>query len=541
MESAAIEIHGQRFDHAPPARLENMKDFLARVSSEEGFNEQKQLATAYDRACASLIGDNDVQVEGDRTFKKKSAWRKLGRHFQLSTFVVASKIDYVSNVELEEDRLILVATCVVRAAAVWGQSSEAIGACGTDEESGQRVITIADALATAETRATNRAISNLIAMGEVSAEEVRTADGSPKSNGPPIRKQRPAAEMLMPFGPGKKNGVKLGEMDTKDLEGALRWAEDKSEEKGSPQFADFQKAAKEVLAEKKAAAFASAAPAGSGEPAAAPPAPTEPALSVDDAHKFPFPFQRDKPGGQYGKALGSMSSDHLVKVRDWILETAKEKGEPDWHLRTRQAIGIILEHREKDQGKLELGAADAAGPGVVLNKGTPFEATVHLCQRPAGHSGKHLPRRTVEDDAVIASMPEKGGRYVEGQDDCHAPIEEEEPKTPAAPSQSSQEAKTPAAAPSGGGPRKPGKVADALDPDPTSILALHARAKKALESPAISPEARENYRTDKINSFKANKGAKSLEWWVEALERTARMDPESFPSALEDTVDDLPF
>lgn len=524
MESAAIEIHGSRIgDHSPPARLENMKDFLARVSSEEGFNEQKQLAAAYDRACASLIGDNDVQIEGERTFKKKSAWRKLGRHFQLSTFVVSSKIDYVSNVEVDEDRLILVATCVVRAAAVWGQSSEAIGACGTDEESGQRVITIADALATAETRATNRAISNLIAMGEVSAEEIRTADGSPKSNAPPQRKVRPAEELKMPFGPSK--GKLLGELETKDLEGALRWAEDKSEEKGSPQFADFQKAAREVIDKKKLQVWA-----GSGGTAAD-------ALDLDQAHKYPFPFQRGKENSQYGKPLGGMSSEHLTSVRTWILETQGEKGDDQYHAQTVKAITLILDHRAKEQGNLDLGAEK----GQTVNKGTPFEAVVKLCQRPAGHGGKHLPRRTIDDDALIASMPEKGGRYVEGQDDCHAPLEEEEPKTPAAPSQVAQEAKAPAAAPSGGGPRRSERVPSATDPDPTSQLAMYARIKKALESPAITPEARNNYNTDKINGFKQSKGAKSLEWWVEALERTARMDPQSFPSALEDSDDDLPF
>lgn len=526
-ESAAIEIRGPGIGYTPPARLEDMKTFLARVSSEEGFKEQQDLAAAYDKACRALIGAGDIQIDGDREFKKKSAWRKLGRHFQISTFVVSSKIDFVANRELdEEDRIVMVATVVVRAIAVWGQSSEAIGACATDEETGQRWITTADALATAETRATNRAISNLIAMGEVSAEEIRTADGSPKENGgPPVRKQRPAEEMKMPFGPGKAKGIKLGEMETKDLEGALRWAEDRSEEKGSPQFAEFQKAAREVLDKKKLAVWA-----GSGGTASD-------ALDLDQAHKYPFPFQRGKENSQYGKPLGGMSSEHLTSVRTWILETQREKGDDQYHAQTVKAITLILDHRSKEQGNLDLGAEK----GQTVNRGTPFEAVVKLCQRPAGHAGKHLPRKTVDDDALIASMPEKGGRYVEGQDDCHAPLEEEEPKTPAAPSQVAQEAKTPAAAPSGGAPQRSARVPSAQDPDPTSQLGLYARIKKALESVAITPEARQNYQTDKINGFKQSKGARSLEWWVEALERTARMDPNSFPSALEDGDDDLPF
>lgn len=492
MTSTAVEVHGPGIDRAP-ARLEDMKSFLARVSSPAGFEEQKQLATAYDRACESLIGAGDVQIDGDRTFKKKSAWRKLARHFSLSTVVVSSKLDYVANAEDAEDYLILVATVVVRAFAIWGQSSEAIGVCATDEESGQRVITIADALATAETRATNRAISNLIAMGEVSAEEISKGDGSPRgANGPPQRKERPAEEIKMPFGPSK--GKLLGELETADLAGALRWAEDKSEEKGQPQFADFQKAAKQVLENRKKPA-APAAP----DPAAAPAAPAADPLAMDleTAINYPFPFQRGKPN--YGRPMGQFSNDHLIEISSWIMDTAKEQGDPTFHQRTRKAIQLILEHREKDQTKLELGSTEEV---KTVNKGTPFEAV------------------------EVAA------------------------KTATAPSQSSQEAKTPPAA-TGGGPQrppamKPGKVSDAIgEPDPTSKTAMYARIKKALQSPAISPEARANYNTDNINGFKESKGARSMEWWVEALERTARMDPDEFPSALEDTAqpgkDGLPF
>ena len=46
----------------------------------EALREQQELAAAYDAACAALIGKNDVQIEKGRTFKKKSAWRKLQRY-----------------------------------------------------------------------------------------------------------------------------------------------------------------------------------------------------------------------------------------------------------------------------------------------------------------------------------------------------------------------------------------------------------------------------------------------------------------------------
>jgi hypothetical protein len=221
-----------------PARVD-MKAFLQHLSTDEGIKEQQQLSAAYDRACHALIGPNDIQVEGDREFKKKSAWRKLQRHFTISTAVVIVQEKFVDR----RRRSIFVAIVTVRAMAPWGQYAEAVGACATDEESGQRVITIADALATAETRATNRSVSNLIAMGEVSAEEIQKGNGSANGNGDMKRAEKDPGEFKIPFGPSKNK--KLREMDTKDLEGALDWAAEKGK------FDDFQKAAKAELDRRK--------------------------------------------------------------------------------------------------------------------------------------------------------------------------------------------------------------------------------------------------------------------------------------------------
>lgn len=149
----------------------------------EALQQQKELAAAYDKAVDALIGPNDVQQERDkngkvRTFKKKSAWRKLARHFNIS--VEITKVEYGLR-----DGTYFYATVTARAKAPWGQVYEDVGACCTDEAVGRRVITTADAIATASTRASNRAISNLIAMGEVSAEEM--------TKGP--QKAQPLSEM----------------------------------------------------------------------------------------------------------------------------------------------------------------------------------------------------------------------------------------------------------------------------------------------------------------------------------------------------------
>lgn len=135
---------------------------------------QRTLAAAYDYAVAQLVGPNDVQVDRGRTFKKKSAWRKLARHFSID---VRCSLDDV-RMERHSDGE-FTAYAVATAIAPWGQTWQDVGACGTDEEKGKREITEADAVATAMTRASNRSVSNLIAMGEVSAEEMRRLDTRP--------------------------------------------------------------------------------------------------------------------------------------------------------------------------------------------------------------------------------------------------------------------------------------------------------------------------------------------------------------------------
>jgi hypothetical protein len=204
-----------------PVDKKALRSYLAVLEDPEALELQQRLAAAYDKACAALIGENDVQKEGKREFKKKSAWRKLGRYFGVSTEVVKIEREFVGEV--------FVATVTVRGTAAWGQVTEAIGSCGTDEATGRREISIADAIATAETRATNRATSNLIAMGEVSAEEVRQ-DGS--GRGPAERRLslEEANALTWPWKePAKYKGKTLGEVSTDMLLRMSEWAEQKLE------------------------------------------------------------------------------------------------------------------------------------------------------------------------------------------------------------------------------------------------------------------------------------------------------------------------
>lgn len=205
----------------------DMASYVTEMKQPSHAAQQKALMALYDAACDALIGENDVQQEGNRTFKKKSAWRKLARHFGIS---VHATLDDVRIEQHEGGAFTAVATA--RAVAPWGQVWTDVGACGSDEGVGRRVITIADAIATAMTRASNRAVSNLIAMGEVSAEEVGRSGGHGTSSSAPApqRASAPAnrggnGAKVMPF--GKHKGKPLADLDEKELRSTIAWCREK--------------------------------------------------------------------------------------------------------------------------------------------------------------------------------------------------------------------------------------------------------------------------------------------------------------------------
>lgn len=253
--------------------------YLASLQGAEGLRYQHALAAAYDAAVLSLIGPNDVQEAEGRSFKKKSAWRKLARHFGISSQIV--KIDTAEMYVGGESHFL--ATVTARAVAPWGQSYEEVGACCTDEATGRRTISVADAIATASTRASNRAISNLIAMGEVSAEEM---NGRPARTDGPRRsapgRTAPRGVPVMPF--GRTKGKAISELAREDVESAVAWAREKGK------FTDFADAAEAYLAR----AGEPEAPATAPQPQAAevqdgpPPGFDDFAPADDDSDSLPF-------------------------------------------------------------------------------------------------------------------------------------------------------------------------------------------------------------------------------------------------------------
>ena len=112
---------------------------------------------AYQKLCKGLLNDTDYQeiivkekdengnyVKVKRHFKKKSAWQKLSRAFNVDTEIVDRELERTKMGRVRE------AYYCVRATLPNGRSVES----------------------DAKTRATNRAIAELIGAGEVSAEEM---------------------------------------------------------------------------------------------------------------------------------------------------------------------------------------------------------------------------------------------------------------------------------------------------------------------------------------------------------------------------------
>lgn len=184
-----------------PRPAMSVGDVLAQLATPQAIEQQKQLSAAYDQMVDALVGPNDVQeAEGGKRFKKKSAWRKLGKAFQIDTEFAHIEKGWRFEPALD-DVAHYYAEVHVRAVAPWGQTLVAVGACSTRESrfykrdgkpnAGARGKAEHDVLATAATRATNRAVSDLIAAGEVSAEEVEGSDmGGGATNDAPFLERK---------------------------------------------------------------------------------------------------------------------------------------------------------------------------------------------------------------------------------------------------------------------------------------------------------------------------------------------------------------
>jgi hypothetical protein len=140
----------------------------------------------YQDGLHSLLDDTDWQRFGqgdtERAFVKRSGWRKIATWFALNLEI------RTIDVARDKDGNPIRASVITRATAPNGRYCEGEGAASLTERRFSKPEH--DLPATAATRALNRAISNLVGLGAVSAEEVEAPDAT-----------APDVAPVLPYGP----------------------------------------------------------------------------------------------------------------------------------------------------------------------------------------------------------------------------------------------------------------------------------------------------------------------------------------------------
>jgi len=140
----------------PPISMDIVRPAVTAQQAAAAWQEFQQLKRAG-------INKSDLQNVQGKDFIKKSGWRKLAQYFNLTD-------DIVQEVREPMPDGGWVWTIKVKCIAANGRYTIGVGKCASNERKFAHAEH--DTYAQAHTRAKNRAISDMIAAGEVSAEEV---------------------------------------------------------------------------------------------------------------------------------------------------------------------------------------------------------------------------------------------------------------------------------------------------------------------------------------------------------------------------------
>ena len=145
--------------HIPPNVVSVVRPMVSAQEALAVWNEFQTLKKA-------ILEPSDFQRIGQKDYMKKSAWRKFANCFNLNDKIIEeTQIPHADGVGWTWKLKVL---CT----APNGRTCEGVGVCSTSERNFSHLEH--DTYATAHTRAKNRAISDMVAAGEVSAEEVST-------------------------------------------------------------------------------------------------------------------------------------------------------------------------------------------------------------------------------------------------------------------------------------------------------------------------------------------------------------------------------
>jgi hypothetical protein len=174
----------------------------------------------YQELLPRLLESSDYQnAGGGKQFVKKSGWRKIATAFDLDVILVGDEVDR------DETGRAIRAKVIARAIAPSGRTMDGDGYCAITES--RFTSTRADLSkvendlrATATTRAKNRAIADLVGMGDVSAEEIGdTAAHNALPYGPEvIAAVRPsAAQACVKIAGNPDQGIALWKVIAREL------------------------------------------------------------------------------------------------------------------------------------------------------------------------------------------------------------------------------------------------------------------------------------------------------------------------------------
>lgn len=130
----------------------------------------REALAKYRELTNAMLSPEDWQAIPNGRFVKRSGFQKIASGYGISTQIASESVDR------DDAGKPLRAHAVVRATHPTGRYADGSGSCSIDESrfkggSGRAKVEH-DISATAVTRATNRAISNLVGFGQVSAEEI---------------------------------------------------------------------------------------------------------------------------------------------------------------------------------------------------------------------------------------------------------------------------------------------------------------------------------------------------------------------------------